>query len=288
MNNDTQTTTLEPAPSTSSEQATEVNPFAEQAAQEAAKPKKPGILSQVTTRKRRRPVFAVVYGPPGIGKSTFGTNAPNPIFLQVERGLDQITVPKLPIPKDFSQLYAQVDALDREEHGYQSIVLDTLDATEILIWQRARTEGKVTSIEDYGGGYGKGYVRAREIWTGLLSKLNEMSERFNVILLAHSHLKTVNDPMQSAAYDMHRIKIHDKSAEIIRQMVDLICFANLDVSIIKESQKARKGRGIISEDRLMWTAPTTGIEAKNRYDLDNPMPFSWAALEKGVNDFYDR
>jgi len=130
--------------------------------------------------------------------------------------------------------------------------------------------------------------RAREIWTGLLSKLNEMSERFNVILLAHSHLKTVNDPMQSAAYDMHRIKIHDKSAEIIRQMVDLICFANLDVSIIKESQKARKGRGIISEDRLMWTAPTTGIEAKNRYDLDNPMPFSWAALEKGVNDFYDR
>jgi AAA domain len=280
MNNDTQTTTLEPPP--------EVNPFAERAALDAAKPRKASILAQVTTRKRRRPVFGVIYGPPGIGKSTFGASAPNPVFLQVERGLDQITVPKLPIPKDFSQLYAQIDALDREEHDYQTVVLDTLDATEVLIWQRVCSEGKVRSIEDFGGGYGKGYVRAREIWTGLLTKLSEMSERFNVLLLAHSHLKTVNDPMLAAAYDLHKIKIHDKSAEIIRQMVDLICFANLDVSIVKESQKARKGRGVISEDRLMWTAPTTGIEAKNRYDLDNPIPFIWEALEQGITSFYDR
>ncbi|SRR5213594_3600044 len=248
---------------------------------------KTGILSLVTTRKRRRPIYGVIYGPPGIGKSTFGASAPSPIFLQVERGLDQITVPKLPIPKDFAGLYAQIDALDKEEHEFKTIVLDTLDATEVLIWARVCAEGKVKSIEDYGGGYGKGYVRAREIWTGLLTKLSEMSERFNVLLLAHSHLKTVNDPMLSAAYDLHKIKIHDKSAEIIRQMVDLICFANLDVSLAKETQKARKGRGIISGDRLMWTQPTTGIEAKNRYDLENPIAFSWEALEQGVNKFYE-
>src|SRR6058998_2068843 len=75
-----------------------------------------GILSLITTRKRRRPIYGVIYGPPGIGKSTFGASAPSPIFLQVERGLDQITVPKLPIPKDFAGLYAQIDALDKEEH----------------------------------------------------------------------------------------------------------------------------------------------------------------------------
>jgi|SRR5437868_704797 len=267
----------------------EPNPFSERlAAQEEVKPKKPAsVLSQITTRKRRRPVFGVVYGPPGIGKSTFGAGAPNPVFLQVERGLDQITVPKLPIPKDFSQLYAQIDALEREEHDYRTIVLDTLDATEVLIWQRVCAEGKVKSIEDFGGGYGKGYVRAREIWTGLLAKLSEMSERFNVLLLAHSHLKTVNDPMLSAAYDLHKIKIHDKSAEIIRQMVDLICFANLDVSVDKETNKARKGRGIFSGDRLLWTGPISGVEAKNRYDMESPIEFSWEALQAGVDKFYD-
>lgn len=267
------------------------NPFADRLAAEEAeapKPKKTGILGQVTTRKRRRPIFGVIYGPPGIGKSTFGASAPEPIFLQVERGLDQITVPKLPIPRDFSALYTQIDALDKEDHGYQTIVLDTLDATEVLIWQRVCAEGKVKSIEDFGSGYGKGYVRAREIWTGLLGKLSDMSERFNVLLLAHSHLKAVNDPMLSAAYDLHKIKVHDKSAEIIRQMVDLIAFANLDVSVAKETQKARKGRGVVSGDRLLWTQPTTGIEAKNRYDLDSPIEFSWAALERGITEFYNR
>jgi hypothetical protein len=94
--------------------------------------------------------------------------------------------------------------------------------------------------------------------------------------------------MLSAAYDLHKIKIHDKSAEIIRQMVDLICFANLDVSVAKETQKARKGRGIVTGDRLMWTGPITGIEAKNRFDLENPIPFTWEALEQGINNFYDR
>jgi hypothetical protein len=62
MNENSQTTVLEP----------EVNPFAEHAAQVAAKPKKAGILSQVTVRKRKRPIFGVLCGRPGIGKSTFG------------------------------------------------------------------------------------------------------------------------------------------------------------------------------------------------------------------------
>lgn len=264
------------------------NPFAARlpADNGAKEPSRGGLLAQITTRKRRRPIFAVIYGPPGIGKSTFGASAPKPVFVQAERGLDQITVAKLPIPRDFSSLYAQVDALDREEHDFETIVIDTLDAVEVLIWQRVCAEGKVRSIEEYGGGYGKGYVRAREIWTGLLTKLSEMSERYRILLLAHSHLKTINDPMQSAAYDLHKIKIHDKSAEIIRQMVDLILFANLDVSVTKESAKARKGRALISGDRLLWTQPTTGIEAKNRFNLESPIEFSWQALEEGIAKFY--
>ena len=276
-------TTIEAPPPPSKED----NPFTNRLAAENGQTKK-SLLSGITTKKRRRPVFGVVYGPPGIGKSTFGASLPEPVFLQAERGLDQITVPKFPLPRDFAALYAQIDALDREEHPYKSIVLDTLDATEVLIWQRVCAEGKCKSIEDYGGGYGKGYVRAREMWTGLLTKLSDMSERFNVVLLAHSHLKTVNDPMLSAAYDLHKIKIHDKSAEIIRQMVDLILFANLDVSVTKETPKARKGRSVMSGDRLLWTQPVSGVEAKNRYDLESPLEFSWAALSDGINKFYEQ
>jgi hypothetical protein len=280
MNNDNQTTTLEPA-------ATEFNPFAERAAQEAAKPRKASILDQVTVRKRRRPIFGLLYGQPGIGKSTFGASLPKPIVLATER-LDQINVPKLPVPRDFKGLYEQIDALDKEEHEYESIILDTLDAAELLVWQRVCSEGKVKSIEEFGGGWGKGYTRARELWTGLLSKLSDMSERYNVVLTAHAHVKTFADPSLSTPYDRWVMKIHDKSAEIIRQMVDLILFVQLETTIQKDTPKARKGRGIVSGDRVLWTQPATGYEAKNRYDLESPLEFSWEALSEGITKFYDR
>ena len=280
MNNDNQTTIVEPPP---------VNPFAERAvAQEEVIRKKVSILSTITSRKRRRPVFAVLYGPAGIGKSTLLTGAPKPLFMQIERGLDQITVAKLPVPKTFEEFYVQLNALDKEEHEYESIVIDTGDALELLIWARVCAEGKVKSIEEFGGGYGKGYVRVREIWTGVLRKLTEMSERFNIILICHAHIRSINDPSLSTAFDSWEIKLHQKSAEIVRQMVDLIIFAQMEVTVEKDTPKARKGRGIVSDDRVLWTAPGTGYEAKNRFNLPNPLPFDWEAVQNAINAFYAR
>jgi len=276
MNNDNQTTTLEPAP--------EVNPFAERAAQEAAKPRKASILDQVTVRKRRRPIMALLYGQPGIGKSTWAAGAPKPIFISTERGLDQLSVAKLPAPKDFKQLYEQVEALDKEEHDYQTIVLDTVDGADLLVQQRVCSEYKAKSIGDVP--YGGGFQRARELWTGLLAKFTEMSERFNIILLAHSSVKVFTDPSLSAPYDTWQTRLQEKSSAILFQVVDMILFVNLDTTIQKDSPKARKGKGIVSGDRLLWTEPGTGFVAKNRYSLPSPMEFNWAALERGIEDFY--
>jgi hypothetical protein len=269
------------------------NPFAERAAQEEAKPKKASLLATITTNKRFRPVFFCLYGPPGVGKSTFASEMPNPIFIPTERGLDHITTSKFPTPKLFVDFYNQLKTLDTEDHPYKTIVIDTADALELLIWQRVCDEGKVTSIEDYGAatgkgsGYGKGYVRARELWTGVLKHLTDMSERFNIVLIAHSNIRPINDPILGAPYDTYGIKVHYRSAEIIKQMVDMILFAQIETTIAKDSPKAKKGRGIVSEDRIMRTAPGTGYEAKNRYQLENPMEFSWEALQVGINKFYN-
>jgi len=108
------------------------------------------------------------------------------------------------------------------------------------------------------------------------------------LLICHSHLRTVNDPMLAAAYDIHEMKIQPKSAELIRQSVDLILFARIAASLSKETPRARKGRAVVSGDREMYTAPTTGLESKNRFELPNPMEFSWAALEEGIQKFYDK
>jgi AAA domain len=266
----------------------QANPFAERASQEEAKPRKASLLDLVTTRKRRRPVLAMLYGPPGVGKSTFGASAPNPIFIPCERGLDQITVPKFPTPKTLAEFGTYLNAVDTEEHDYQTVVIDTADALELLIFDAVCNEGKVKSIEEFGGGYGKGFTRAREYWARLLTRLTALSERMNVLLVAHSHLRTVSDPMLATAYDIHEPKIQAKSIELIRQSVDLIMFARIQTSVIKDGPKARKGRGLIGDDREMFTQPTTGIECKNRFNLESPMEFNWATLQTGIDAFYNK
>jgi AAA domain len=277
MNND-QTTTLEPTP--------EVNPFAERAAQEAAKPKKASALSLITRQRRRRPFFGVLYGPPGVGKSTFASEAPNPIFIPCERGLDQITVAKFPTPQTLAEFGSYLKAIDEEPNDYTELVIDTGDALELLIFDAVCKEGKVDSIEEYGGGWQKGYARARDYWARLLSRLIRMSEARTVLLIAHSHLRTVTDPMLAASYDVFEMKIQQKSVELIRQSVDLILFARLATTVAKETQKAKKGRGLVSGDRELYTQPTTGLESKNRFGLESPMEFSFEALQAGIDKFY--
>jgi hypothetical protein len=282
MNNDT-VIPMPPAP--------EVNPFAERAAQEVAKPKKASALSLITRQRKRRPIFGVLDGPSGVGKSSFASEADAPIFIPCERGIDQITTPKFPTPNTLEEFATYLDAIDQEAHDFKTLVIDTVDALELLIFDAVITEArksdkKIKSIEEVGGGYQKGYFRAREYWQRLLSRLTALSERMNVLLIGHTHLRTINDPMIGTAYDVFEMKIQQKSAELIKQSVDLILFARLTTSIAKETQKARKGRGLVSGDREMYTQPTTGIEAKNRYNLESPMEFSWEALQAGVDKFY--
>lgn len=266
-----------------------INPFTDRLPVEPPKAKKGGILDLITTRKRRRPVLAMLYGPPGIGKSTFGASAPNPIFIPVERGLDQITVAKFPTPRTLAEFGTYLNAVDLEEHGYETLVIDTADALELLILDAVCAEDpNCKSIEQFGGGYGKGFTRAREYWVRLLTRLTALSERMNVLLIAHSHLRTVNDPMLATAYDVFEPKIQQKSIEIIRQSVDLIMFAKLQTSVVKDQPKARKGRGIIGDDRELFTAPTSGLECKNRFNLPSPMEFNWATLQQAVDAFYNK
>jgi hypothetical protein len=276
MNDNQNTTILEP----------EVNPFAERAQAETAKPKKASVLSLITKQRRRRPFFGVLYGPPGVGKSSMAAEAPSPIFIPCERGLDQITTSKFPTPKTLAEFGSYLKAIEEEENDFQTVVIDTADALELLIFDAVCKEGKVQSIEEYGGGWQKGFTRAREYWARLLSRLTQMSEHRTVLLIAHSHLRTIADPMMAASYDVFEMKIQQKSVELIRQAVDLILFARMATTVAKDTPKAKKGRGLVSGDREMYTQPTTGIESKNRYDLESPMEFSWAALEAGIEKFY--
>lgn len=296
-------TTVEPpsAPSNNAPPLDE-NPFKEQAAQEAIKPKKASALTVITRGKKIRPFMSVVAGGPGIGKSTLGAHAQNPIFIPTERGLDQIGPDRFPMPKTYLEFKRFIHSIDTEPHDYQTLVLDTIDGLEGLIWAEVCEEKNCTSIEEPG--YGEGYVAAQSKWRTLFygnkngfGGLVSMSERINVLLLSHVQIKTFNDPAETDPYDVWRIKLQDKSAAIIKEACDNILFSAYDTTMVKRAKKDKDGeqqtRGPVkvlhSGDRILKTVASTGYpEAKNRYHLANEIPLTWEALQHGVESFYAR
>jgi hypothetical protein len=159
------------------------------------------ILSTISRGKRPRHIFALIYGTDGVGKSTLCSHAPNPIFIGAEKGTEQLDVARFPQTESISELLAQIRALQSEKREFDSVVLDSLDWVEPLIWKAVCDEGKVETIEQYAGGYGKGYVRALDLWRTLLRELSVLNEEMHVLLIGHAQIKSFQDPELPTAYD---------------------------------------------------------------------------------------
>jgi hypothetical protein len=121
------------------------------------------ILSTISRGKRPRHIFALLYGTEGVGKSTLCSHAPNPIFVGAEKGTEQLDVARFPQTESIGDLLDQLRALQTQKHEFDTVVLDSLDWIEPLIWKAVCDEAKVDSIELAFGGYGAKAMSA--LWT---------------------------------------------------------------------------------------------------------------------------
>ena len=88
------------------------------------------LMSRVQRGRTQKPPRVFVYGTSGIGKSTFGSQAPKPIFVPTEDGLDEIDCAKFPLAATYEEVIA---ALRTQPHEFESVVLDSLDWLERLV-----------------------------------------------------------------------------------------------------------------------------------------------------------
>ena len=160
------------------------------------------LLQQVRTGREAQPPRIMIYGSEGVGKSTFAASAPKPIFIQTEDGLGEIDCAKFPLVGSFDEMMAQLAAIRDEEHEYQTLVIDSLDWLERIIWDRVCADYGVKCIEKADGGYGKGYTHALTYWRQVVKILNEIRSKRSmaIILVAHAKVERFEDP-EHPAYD---------------------------------------------------------------------------------------
>ena len=195
---------------------TQQHPRAKEAAQPAQKPaEKRMSLSKVRSGKLPSTARVLIYGTEGVGKSTFGADAPNPIFLCVEGGTNNLDVDRLPQPQRWSEVQEAVDELIKEGHDYKTFVIDTIDALDGLIFRHVIASASIGSngarpstIDEVGGGFGKGHNAALDCLSAFLRKLEilQSQRQLHVVLIGHAAVKTIKNP-EGDDYDMYMVKM---------------------------------------------------------------------------------
>jgi AAA domain len=217
-------------------------------------------------------------------KSLMCSHAPRPIFVGAEKGTEQLDVARFPKTETISELFGQLRALQTEKHEFNTVVLDSLDWIEPLIWKAVCQEGKVETIEQYAGGYGKGYVRALDIWRTLIRELSALNEKMHVLLIGHALIKSFQDPELPTAYDRYQLKINDKAAALVREAADAVPFARFETELVRDNGSKAKVRG--EGNRIMYTESRPGWDAKNRFNLPFCMPLCWKTFGDAIRAFY--
>lgn len=238
-------------------------------------------------RASKKPPRIIIHGEAKVGKTTFACSAPNPVVIQTEDGLAGIEVDAFPLATRYEDVLDALGALYTEDHGFQTLVFDSLDWFEPLVWDKACRENKVESIEDIKGGWGKGYVEALYHWKQFFEGLTALRDYKNmtIIMTAHSEVKRMEDPALPA-YDYRGLKLHKRAAAIAEEYADCILYASIQTNTVTEDAgfNKKRVRATTTGNRLLHTVGQPAFLAGNRYSLPSPLPLSWEHFSSAMED----
>jgi hypothetical protein len=243
------------------------------------------LMSRVQRGRTPKPPRLLVYGTEGIGKSTFAAQAPNPIFVQTEDGLNEIACDKFPLATTFDEVRTALAELRTEQHGYETVVIDSLDWLERMIWDQVCQEAGAKSIEKADGGYARGYTHALTYWREVVEGLNSLrnGRGLVVVLIAHAKVEKFEDP-ESSPYDRYSPRLHKHAAALISEWSDAVFFATRKLRTQTEDAGFNRKRTIahaVGKDggeRILRTVGGPSCIAKNRFGITEELPLSWAAF----------
>ncbi|HEM3705066.1 TPA: AAA family ATPase [Streptococcus suis] len=233
---------------------------------------------QITRGKRARAQRVVIYGPEGIGKSSFAAQFPEPLFIDTEGSTDNMDVARLDKPTSWTMLRNEIAWVKANPTCCKTLVIDTIDWAESLIVADVCAQHGKKGIEDFG--YGNGYTYAREEMGRFLNLLQELIELgINVVLTAHAQMRKFEQPDEMGAYDRWELKLGKKTssqtAPVVKEWADMVLFANYKTIVVNSDGNKKKAQG---GQRVLYTQHHPAWDAKNRHGLPEELPLDYAGI----------
>ena len=238
---------------------------------------------EITSGTIAAPVKTVLYGPEGIGKSSFAAKFPQPVFIDTEGGTKRLNVARLPAPTSWAMLLDEVAEVSRGCVPCGTLVIDTADWAERLCIAAVCARAKVKGIEDFG--YGKGYTYAKEEFGKLLDALEEvLNTGHNVVVLAHAAITKFEQPDAVGNYDRWSMKTSKQVAPLLREWCDMLLFANYKTMVEKSGSAPNAKNKASGGRRVLYTSHHPCWDAKNRFGLPEELPFEYASIAACIPD----
>lgn len=232
------------------------------------------LMDSLITTTTPSPPKMIVYGQPGVGKTTFAASA-NAILIDCENGAGAVRgLKRTPYLQSWPQMRQWLVELASSPPGDASaLAIDTIDwmvqriVEHVVLDLDGKAQGDITNT--LGTAHG-GYFKAREIvqnivYRDLLPMLNAVADSgLAIILLAHAANTRMTAP---EGFDL-RLAAPDLPQWIAPPFIewaDAVLYASRD-----------------GDRRALLTQGTNVILAKNRYSLPAELPLSWSALMQAL------
>jgi hypothetical protein len=240
-------------------------------------------MMKIVKGKKPSPRRCLLYGPHGVGKSTWAAAAPAALFLNLEDGLNDLDVSATEHLVSVQQVMDALQWLTISEHQYRTVVLDTVDWLEHLINKEVAQHFGVKNIGEVD--WGKGYSRALWYWQQILAMLDHLrkARSMAVILLGHSRIVQVKTP-EGLTFDRYEPDLHSNakgegSSSLVQEWCDEVLFANFR---LYTSQQNKRDIAKGGKERIIKTSESGACLAKNRIGLPDELTMDFGAYAAAI------
>jgi hypothetical protein len=223
----------------------------------------------------------VLYGEPGVGKSTFAAGAPRPFFITTDGNYEYLEDFCGMRAEDHQQCFSWAEmkkAFARDFFNYDTIVVDLLEDSYLWADNEFCRDNKLLHISDLG--YGKGYgILGNEFFIEY-QKLLALPK--NIILLMHGVTEVLKDRrgVEYSKYGPSKL-LRDKIVTQLEGRVRFFVRAYAEASEGPDGRLQTKRYLSLSPDGHTEYGITRGLSS----DAPHSIPLDWNAFVTTVDQY---
>lgn len=237
-------------------------------------------MLKIESGLEKRPLKVVIYGAEGIGKSTFASQFPDPLFLDTEGGTSSLNVRRVKCGTSWEYLLDCVGEVIKDPSICKTLVIDTADWAETLCEKFVCEKYRKSNIEDFG--FGKGYVYLQDEFSKLLNSLNKLIELgINAVIIAHGKPRKFELPEEAGQFDRWEMKLTRQVSPLLKEWCDMLLFCNYKTYVVTTENNTKKAQG---GKRVIYTSHHACWDAKNRFSLPDEINLDFKEIAHLFSD----